>query len=200
MQPGAIGALDSASDWSFLVDLAIEGKLDKQELGRLEERLDSDPALFAEHQTLGRLHEAMDKDKVEVPEGFTGRVMEGLPAASWEAAPASSWLMPLAAMLLFTLGASLLLGSSGLAESPIFGTGFALFDFLQTTTMAGAGLVVATWKGAGFGLEQLFAESGVNMVVLGAGILMLNLLLFHMLRRGKKEMALESSNSNSSKG
>jgi anti-sigma factor RsiW len=175
----------ASASMALAAELAMDGELVADEEALLTASLEADPALASEHLEYRRLQQALVAEKVEVRPDFCAQVMGNLPVASWEPSLARAWVLPLAAMLVFALGSSFLLAAAEWTEGSSLGTGIALFDFLQTTAMAGAGLVAATWRGAGFGLDQLFAESGVNLAVLAAGVLMLNLLFFRMLRRSR---------------
>ena len=63
------------------------------------------------------------------------------------------------------------------------GIAFAVFDFFQVTALAGAGLLFATWRGVGLGLQELLADSGLSLMALAAVVLFLDLLFIALLRR-----------------
>lgn len=161
------------------LDAAAELGLDE-----LAAELAADSRLAAEAAGWRALHRVLREDRVAVREGFQQRVMAALPEPAWRTSRArSARLYPalVAALLACTVGATFLL--SGLADQPLAGTGLALADFFQTTLLAGSGLLGATWVGLGFGLEKLFASSGVSLFAFGAAVLFLNLLFFSLLRR-----------------
>ena len=88
-------------------------------------------------------------------------------------------------MLVLALGAALAL--SGAEEVGRFtGLGLVVLDFMAVTLLAGGGMLFAAWRGVGFGLEQLFADSGLSLLALATLVVFLNLLFFSMLRRRPK--------------
>ncbi len=172
--------------WRRWVDLDLEGELPQEDKARLAKIAETDSQVLAERQALESLHQIIDDDRIPVRPGFTERVMTSLPRAWWEEQRSSSalpvWALPLAMTLILTLGAALLLG--GAEETGRFaGIGLAIIDFVQVTFLAGAGMLFATWRGIGFGLEQLIADSGMNLLAAVAGVVFLNLLFFSLLRR-----------------
>ncbi len=186
---------DSAT-WKSWVDLELEGELREEDKARLDALAETEPRVQDERQALESLHRMIEGDRVEVQPGFTARVMATLPRAWWEHQRASAglpvWALPLAMMLVLALGGSLLL--AGAEETGRFaGVGLAVLDFVQVTFLAGAGMLFATWRGVGFGLEQLIADSGVNLLAMVAGVVFLNLLFLSLLRR--RPRATESAKS-----
>lgn len=173
-------AIEDRQQW---LDACGEGSLDAAAASRLDAALAADPRLAAEKAQWQALHRALRDDRVAVRPGFTEKVMAALPAPAWGPAGAGRAFAPalVAALLLCTLGATFLL--SDLADQPLAGTGLALADFLQTTLLAGSGIVAATWVGLGFGLEELFAASGTSLVAFGLMVLFLDLLFLSLLRR-----------------
>ena len=187
---------DSAT-WKQWLDLELEGQLAAEEKARLDEVLEAEPEARGERRALESLHRILAEDRLPVRPGFAARVMAALPTAWWEKRRASAgvprWALPLAMMLALALGAALLLG--GAEETGRFtGLGLALLDFVQVTFLAGAGMLFATWRGVGWGLEHLMADSGLSLAAVAVFVLFLNLLFFSMLRRRPKA-AEESSDS-----
>ncbi|MCP4658951.1 MAG: hypothetical protein GY856_26360 [bacterium] len=180
------------SEW---LDLDLEGQLDGAEKAHLETQLEASSGLRAERRALAALHAMFDEGRIPARPDLRARVMSSLPVASWEAHRFAAWALPLAMMLLLTLGAVLTLGTAGhlVTESPIVGTVVAVVDFLGATTMAGGGLLAASWHGLGLGLEEFIAESGLNLLSLATLVVFLNLLFFGMLRRPKVVRAAESA-------
>jgi hypothetical protein len=134
------------------------------------------------------LHAMIAESRIEVRDGFADRVMAALPAAAWQRRlgrrRAPVWALPAAAAAIFAGGAAVVLGfAAGGAETHAFGIFAAVFDFLRATTLAGAGLLFATWRGVGFGLEELIAESGLNLLALASAVVFLNLFFVQLLRR-----------------
>ncbi len=176
---------DSAT-WRRWVDLDLEGELPAEDRARLAEIAETDGRVAAERRALESLHRMIDDDRIPVQSGFTARVMSVLPRAWWQERRSTSalpaWALPLAMTLVLTLGAAVLLvGSEELGR--FTGIGLAVVDFMQTTFLAGAGMLFATWRGVGFGLEQLFADSGMNLLAMVAAVVFVNLLFFSLLRR-----------------
>jgi anti-sigma factor RsiW len=171
--------IDTRQEW---LDAYVEGTLDAANEGRVAAELAADPRLAAEKAGWQALHRVLHEDRVAVREGFQQRVMAALPEPAWRPA-ASRGVYPalVAALLACALGATFLL--SGLADQPLAGTGLALADFLQTTLLAGSGIAAATFVGLGFGLEEMFAQSGASLFAFGVMVLCLNLLFFSLLRR-----------------
>ncbi len=184
---------DSAT-WRRWVDMDLEGELPREDEARLAEIAESDSRVVAERRALESLHRMLDDDRIEVRHGFAARVMAALPQGWWEHRRASAglaaWALPLAMTLVLALGAAVLL--SGAEEtSHLAGVGLAVFDFMQMTFLAGAGMLFATWRGVGLGLEQLIADSGMNLLAMVTAVVFLNLLFLSMLRRPSR--ATESS-------
>lgn len=157
---------------------------------RLAARLVEDADLRAEHRALEALHGALTSDRLAPREGFAEEVMASLPEPAWAPRP-TAWRLPLAAMLAFALSSVLLLGGAG-TDGAIFGTGLAIVDFLQTTTLAGAGLAVAAWQGAGYGLEEAITGSAFDLATFAVLVLSLNLLFLSLLRRPRAVTAAAS--------
>ncbi|MEM1205979.1 MAG: hypothetical protein AAGN66_22300, partial [Acidobacteriota bacterium] len=135
------------------------------------------------------LHRLLGSSRIPVREGFREGVMAALPAAAaWERPAARSWHLALAMLLACALGASLLLPGT-LADDALFGTGSAVADFFETTLLAGAGLLEASWRGVGMGLAELFAASKSSLLAMGLLVLCLDLLFVSMLRRRPKAEA-----------
>lgn len=164
------------------LDLDVDGELEGTEKRRLDELLATDPDLAKERRQLEILHEALGTTRIEVRPDFQTSVMASVETASWEESKSAAWRLPFAMMLIFALGAAWSLGGVA-AEHPVVSTGVAVLDFLQTTALAGTGIVVASWRGAGFGLEELMASSTFNLAAMAVMVLCLNLLFVSLLRR-----------------
>lgn len=168
------------------VDLYVDGGLSVADAASLEKRLADSPDLAAESARFQKLHGMLRESRIPVRPGFSERVMAALPTP--KAVVAGAWRLPLAMMLGLALGAVLLLGTA-LADNPLVGTGLAVLDFAQTTVLAGSGIVVATWRGAGMGLEELLGTSNLNMAAFAIMVVCLNLLFVSLWRRRRPAMA-----------
>jgi len=186
------------------VDLELEGELGGTEKALLEERLPTRTDLARERRALSSLHAVLADARIPVREGFRARVMASLPAAAWARQlgrrSSAAWALPAAMVVVLGLGAALVLGAGGagggqISDHHAWGVGAALFDFLQATVLAGAGLLFATWRGVGMGLEELIAESGASFAALAVFVLFLDLLFVLMLRRKPAPVAADSSSS-----
>jgi hypothetical protein len=124
--------------------------------------------------------------------------MASLPAAAWARQlgrrSSAAWALPAAMVVVLGLGAALILGAGAgqVSDHHAWGVGAALFDFLQATVLAGAGLLFATWRGVGMGLEELITESGTSFAALAVFVLFLDLLFVLMLRRKPAKVAADS--------
>ena len=122
------------------------------------------------------LRALLEESRIPVRPGFRARVMAALPVAAWERRLGErrlpAWALPglLAASL--ALGAALVLAWGGASVA-------------DSTTLAGAGLLHATWRGFGLGLAELFADSPLSLVALAAMVVFLDLLVLSLLRRRK---------------
>ena len=184
--------------WQEWMDLDLDGGLETGQKARLATHLEKNAHLAEEHRCLGKLHALLEADRVEVCPDFTERVMERLPRASWEKAERRlpSWSLPVALVSIFGLAAAALLGGSLAQESQIFGILSTVYAFLQATTLAGAGLLFATWRGVGFGLQEFFAGSQLSLVAFGAFVIGLDLLfLSYLKRRRPAEVKVEAQSS-----
>ncbi len=185
------------------LDLDLDGELGAQDKRLFERHLAQQSeattlaatSLERERRALENLHSMMNESKVEVADDFTDSVMASLPAASWEATSTSAWRLPLALMLFFALGAAITMAGVS-ADHPLIGTGGAMLDFMQTTVLAGAGIAVAAWRGAGMGLEELMATSTANLAAFAVLVLCVNLLFLSLLRRRKRPSVTVESGSN----
>jgi len=185
MQTTPTTTLDRATLLEWL-DLDADGALPAGEKSRLDAAIAADPALGAVGRESAALLGLLHADRVPVRNGFREATMAALPEASWEGASSRvAFALPLALAALFTLGAAVMLGATGAFQGadPLVGTGLAVFDFLRSALLAGAGLLGATWTGVGLGLEELFQTSGVSLVGFGVAVLMVDLLLVALLRR-----------------
>ncbi len=127
------------------------------------------------------------RDLVTVREKFADQIMACLPEPSWqrssrERQSAKQWWVAAAlAIALASVGGVLL--SSDPATSSVLGSVAALGDLVVGTLLAGASLLTASWSGLGTTVGGVMAESPSSFVALGFAVVLLNLLLFRLLRR-----------------
>ncbi len=168
------------------VDLDIEGCLPTGGRDDLQRALQQDAELRREQRALRHLHAALQESKIEVRGPFLEQVVDNLPVAPWEKSVATGrqpvWALPAAMVVLLAATSSLLL-AGGTAGGHLMETASMLGDLIKTSLLAGSGLLFATWRGVGFGLEEMVAESNLGLLALGVLVLCLNLLFISLLRR-----------------
>lgn len=181
-----------------LLDLDVDSQLGAPEKARLSQHLEANSSLREEHRCLEALHALMREDTIPTRPDFRNQVMSQLPVAAWEPQTGRMpvWALPLAMMLTLGVAASLVLGGGmSAADSALLGTGLAIFDFLQVTAITGAGLLAASWRGFGLGLEEMIATSGMSLAAMSVFVVFMNLLFFSMLRRRGREPAHQTASS-----
>jgi hypothetical protein len=172
------------------LDLACDGALDAEAGDRLERQLALDASLRRERQELLGVHRLLAASKIDVHPGFQARVMAALPSPAWARRPLLAFHLPLAMLFLLAVGAAGLL--AGVGDLPLVGAGLAVVDFLETTALAGAGMLSAGWRGVGMGLEEMLAGSTLSLVAFAAFVLCLDLLFLSMLWRRRSAAAKAS--------
>lgn len=186
------------TQWMQWLDLDADGELSAEERSRLDAAMAEEPARESDRTAFRKLHELLTPGSATVPSvepspDFVARVMDNLPVADWEAREEESsfaaWQMPIAAMLLFAVGAAFLLSG---VDSAILGTGAAVADFLATTALAGAGLLEASWRGMGWGLQQMFADSPATVAAVAGVVLGVDALFVSMLLRRRRQAVPET--------
>jgi hypothetical protein len=179
--------------WREWVDLDLDSALGSAEKTEFK-RLQQSPELVMEQRQLSRLHTLLAEDRITVRPGFQEKVMAALPVAAWEPRNQErlvpSWALPCVLALTFGAAAAAFLGTS-LGNSQAIGLVATILDFFQTTTLAGAGLLFATWQGVSLGLGELFAGSKLSLAVFGAAVLGLNLLIVSYLKRRHRAIAVD---------
>lgn len=165
-----------------LLQRELDGDLTTDEASRLAGRLEESPEWRAERRRFRQLADALAADRIQLPPGFHREVMSALPAAPpWAQRAKRAWAFPAAAAIVLGTAALLLLLVGGGGSDPAGGLVTALGDFLLTTTLAGAGMLAASWKGLGMALGELL--DGPGWLLFGLGVLALDLLCIQMLRR-----------------
>lgn len=168
------------------VDLDIEGHPPTAGRDELERALEEHPELRQEQRALRHLHEALRDSKIEVRGQFLEQVVDNLPVAPWEKPVVTgrlpAWVLP-AAMVVVLAAISSWVLAGGTAGGHLMETASMLGDLVKTSLLAGSGLLFATWRGVGFGLEEMVAESNLSLLAFGVLVLCLNLLFISLLRR-----------------
>jgi hypothetical protein len=172
-----------------LLQRELDDDLGAGERSLLEQGLLELPDLRQEREQWAQMKAKMEAARIAVRPDFCQQVLDQLPAAAWEARASRAWRFPAAVLL--SLGAVLvgLVGSSkGLAAfpGPLVGALAAAVDLLQTSLLAGAGLLGASWKGLQVSLAQLFAGSPAAVVGFFFLVVALNAVFFYGLRSRKR--------------
>ena len=164
------------------LNLDADGLLAGAERGLLEEHLTACGDCRRERQELAALAALIESSAVPVRSGFRDTVMASLPAAGWEARSPRTWRFPAAVfVLLGGLAAALMVAGSAAEPSGLTAL-LAVGGMLQAATLAGAGLLAASWKGVGLLVENVIS-SPMSLGAFGFLVLCLNLLLFSLTRR-----------------
>lgn len=167
------------------LNLEADDRLSRDERARLEEHLATCPECRNELRERRALDDLLLQNRVAVRSGFRDDVLAALPVAGWEARSPRTWSLPAAAFVLLGMiaAAVLVFHSSGFGSaSSGLSALFAVGGLFKATLLAGAGLLAATWKGAGLVFQELLS-SPVNLGMFGVLVLCLNLLLISMVRR-----------------
>lgn len=171
------------------LNLEADGRLPREERGRLEQHLGTCSACRAELAELRTLDGLLLQERVPVRESFRDDVLNALPSAGWEARAPRTWGFPMALFLLLGMISAAIIGSgSTLGEHSGVGALSAVVGMFQATVLAGSGMLAASWKGFGLVFEQMLA-SPVSLGMFGVFVLCLNLLLVSMIRRKRTASA-----------
>jgi len=179
---------DTFREW---LNLDADGRLAPEERARLEEHLAGCDECRREREELIAFERLLERSALPVRSDFADAVMAALPPAGWEAQSPRTWRFPLAVAAMLMLVAGLMVAGSSAAPS-----GLAALDavggMLRAATLAGAGLLGASWKGIGLIVEDVIS-SPVSLGAFGFLVLCLNLLLVSLLRRRRPSGAPASS-------
>ena len=175
------------------LNLDVDGMLEREERARLEEHLAGCEECRREREELIAFEKLLERSALPVRSGFADAVMSALPPAGWEARAPRTWRFPLAVAAMLMLVAGLMMAGSTSASAP---SGLAALDavggMLRAATLAGAGLLGASWKGIGLIVEDVIS-SPVSLGAFGFLVLCLNLLLVSLLRRRRSSVAPEAA-------
>jgi hypothetical protein len=184
------------SDYRRLLDLESDGVLEAADGPSLRAALEASSELREERRQLVQLNEMLSASRITPRDGFVEDVMASLPVSpSWSVAPVPAtrpWRFPVAALVLLAVAGVILmsLDAGGLrAAASVGGVMAAIGSLLTSTLMAGAGLLGASWRGVGLALGE--ALTLPQQVAFGAAVLALNILLFRLVRQGRRERATQ---------
>lgn len=108
-----------------------------------------------------------------------------VPALALGRADRRSWTIAAAgALALVLVAAGLAAWAAGGAQGSAFSLVATLGDFFATSVLTGAGLLVASWRGAGLALRQAAGGSVVSLAALAVVTVALNYFLVRAWRSG----------------
>lgn len=190
-------------DYRGLLDLESDGALEAADSSALRAALEASSELREERRQLVLLNEVLSASRISPRPGFVDDVMASLPASpAWSVAPVPAvrrWRFPIAALVMLAVAGMILmsLDPGGLqAAASVGGLMAAIGGLLTSTLMAGAGLLGASWRGVGMALGE--ALTLPQQVAFGVAVVALNILLFRLVRHGRRERATERTGSASS--
>jgi anti-sigma factor RsiW len=166
------------------LNLEVDGLLPNEQRPRFEEHLASCSECQEEREELLLLGALLERSSLAVRPDFKDGVMESLPYAGWEARAPRTWGVPAAVFVLFGgIAAALMVTGpiSGNASSG-FSALLAVAEMFRAATLAGAGLLNASWKGVGLLFNEVFPSS-FSLGVFAFFVICLNLLLVSLVRR-----------------
>lgn len=187
------------------LNLDEDGELSPSQRAELEEHLASCARCRAEREELLALDGLLRKHSVAVRPDFKDAVLSSLPTAGWESRHPKTWSFPAAVFVLLAGIAAALFGSAQLSDAGAGGSALlAMAGLIRATAQAGAGLLAASWKGAGLVIGEVIA-SPFSLAALAVLVICLNLILVSLLRRKRAATAgapgrSGSSGSNGSNG
>lgn len=160
----------------------LDNDLSVHEQQQLAAHLATCPSCAEERRQLRSLALCLADSRIEVRAGFRDAVMASLPQPA-KAPQAMAWTLPVAMLLVFGVASAwLITGITGSARSSL-GLVAALLDMLATATLAGAGLLGASWEALRLGLREMVADSPLTLLAFLVVVVGLNMLLITALRR-----------------
>ena len=178
----------------------LDGALTTGERSQLRDHLVYCDQCKAEKEELIQLERLLADSHLPVRAEFCDEVMASLPASGWEARFPKSWIAALVAVVMLVAGAAALISSvgSGLEPAvPLAGAFVAILEMLQSSVLAGAGLLTASWKGLGLAFQELLGGSIWNLLAISALVFAVDFLLIRMLVRQGRPAAEQASQSKS---
>ena len=178
----------------------VDGGLTTGERSQLRDHLVYCEQCKAERGELIRLRDLLADSHLAVRPDFCDEVMTSLPAAGWEARFPKSWIAALVAVVLLVVGAAALISSAGPGLEPavpLAGAFVAILEMLQSSALAGAGLLTASWKGLGLAFQDLLGGSVWNLLAVSVLVFGVDFLLIRMLLRQGQPAQERSSRSTS---
>jgi anti-sigma factor RsiW len=164
----------------------LDGALTTGERSQLRDHLVHCAQCKAEKEELIRFEHLLADSHLAVRADFCDEVMASLPAAGWEARFPRSWIAALVAVVVLVAGAVALISSAGQGlepAMPLAGAFMAILEMLQSSALAGAGLLTASWKGLGLAFQELLGGSIWNLLAVSALVFAVDFLLIRMLLR-----------------
>jgi len=170
------------------LNLDADGSLDSGDRALLDEHLASCADCRREREEILALDGLLRGSALPVRPDFRVSVMSALPTVGWQARSPRAWRFTAAVIVLLGgFAAALLIAGSAPAASGFCALA-AVGGMLQASILAGAGLLGASWKGAGLFLGSMFS-SPARLGAFGFLVLCLNLLLISLIRRRRPAAA-----------
>jgi anti-sigma factor RsiW len=169
--------------------LECDGELPSADRSRLRQHLDSCAECRAESQELVAFDKLLTESRIPVHRSFHDDVMSELPTAGWESSHPRSWVAALVVAALLGISGAALLGTSAARlepAAPFVAAIVAVVDLFQSTALAGAGLLTASWTGLGLAFQELLAGSIWNLLAVGLLVFGVDFLLIRMLLRSNR--------------
>lgn len=176
----------------------LDGALTTGERSQLRDHLVYCDQCRAEKEELIQLERLLAASHLPVRADFCEEVMASLPASGWEARFPKSWIAALVAVVLLVAGAAALISSAGDGLEPalpLAGAFIAILEMLQSSALAGAGLLTASWKGLGLAFQELLGGSIWNLLAVSILVFAVDFLLIRMLVRQGRPAAEKASQS-----
>lgn len=171
---------ETLKEW---LNLDYEGALAPGERALLADHLALCSDCQRRRDQLGALDRLLAAERLPVRPTFRQAVMASLPAAGWESRAPRAWRLPAAAVLFFgSLATALAVSGRGAESGPGLAPLLAVAEMLKAATLAGAGLLNASWKGFGMVVGEVIA-SPVSLGMFAFLVICLNLLVFTLVRR-----------------